>query len=345
MNNKLSVCIVTWNSEKYIEQCVDSLYNQSYLDFELIVVDNASTDRTRENILKLQKKYAFQLLLQEYNTGFCGGHNVGIRVAKGKYYMPLNPDVLLTRDYIETLIKWIEKEKKVGSATGKLLRMNPETKEATGIVDSTGIRFLKNRRSIDRDSGMRDKETKIEAEYVFGASGAVPMYKMEMLQDVLIGEEVFFENFFAYREDVDLAWRAQLRGWKCIYAAKAYAYHVRYNLPERRKEMSPAINMHSVKNRMIMLYQNVTLKEFLLTGYRFLYYDVMILAYVCLKERTSLQALKIIWKERKKIRDRRQLIQTNKKVSYGYLKRWFGEIDSLPMRMENENEKKKNRLE
>src|ERR1022692_3640645 len=96
------------------------------------------------------------------------------------------------------------------------------------------------------------------AEYVFGACAAAALYRREMIDDVSIGGDFFDPDFFAYREDADVAWRAQLLGWRCIYAPSAVGWHVRTVVPGDRRSITPSINMHSVKNRFLMRIKNVT---------------------------------------------------------------------------------------
>jgi GT2 family glycosyltransferase len=113
-------------------------------------------------------------------------------------------------------------------------------------------------RHFDRGWHQRDSGHFAQPEYVFGASAAAALYRREMIEDVS-GRDGFFDpDFFVYREDADVAWRAQLLGWRCLYTPDAEAYHVRSVVPGNRLAVAPAINMHSVKNRFLMRIKNVT---------------------------------------------------------------------------------------
>ncbi|MCO7124179.1 glycosyltransferase family 2 protein [Sporolactobacillus shoreicorticis] len=325
----LTVCIVTWNSQKFIRECLKCLQEQTLNDFELLIIDNASSDRTCD-IIKEEYPLA-KIIKNEKNLGFCGGHNLGISLSEGKFYMPLNPDVFVEKDFLENMLLTIKSKKRVGMVSGKLLRFDLEKKKKTDIIDSTGVYFKKNRRSLDRgaeevDIGQYDKK-----EYVFGASGAAPLYNKQMLQDIRINGEYFLEYFFAYREDVDLAWRAQHRNWQCIYCPSAVAFHVRHNTPLKRNEMSEMVNMHSVKNRILLELQNETRYALFRDGIFFITYDLMIFIAVLLKEKTSLPAFKFIIMNFKYILQVRKQIMSRNLMDSKKMLLWFGRKKSFPI--------------
>ncbi|SFG96327.1 glycosyltransferase family 2 protein [Sporolactobacillus nakayamae] len=325
----LTVCIVTWNSQKYMRRCLRCLREQTMKDFELLIIDNASFDKTLDII---QQEYpTANIVKNDKNLGFCGGHNLGINLSKGDFYMPLNPDVFIEKNFLENMLLAIKSEKRIGMISGKLLRFNPVKNEKTDIVDSTGIYFMKNRRSLDRGAEEKDIGQYNNKEYVFGASGAAPLYNKQMLNDIKINNEYFLEYFFAYREDVDLAWRAQHRNWKCIYCPSAVAFHVRHNTPLKRSEMSVAVNMHSVKNRLLLELQNETWYALLRDGIFIVPYDLMIFIAVLFKERTSLPAFKFIVKNFRKIMWIRRQIMNRNLIDNRKMIQWFGRKKSIPI--------------
>src|SRR4029079_3184163 len=146
-----------------------------------------------------------------------------------------------------------------GTVCGKLLTILstfdlPEKQ----LVDSTGIYFTPMLRHLDRGSQEVDNGHYLNFEYVFGATAAAALYRRSMIEDVAILGEFFDPDFFVYREDADVAWRAQLMGWRCIYTPHAPAHDVR-NVPAGNRRARPAvINMHSVKNRCLMRIKNMT---------------------------------------------------------------------------------------
>src|SRR5437016_6203643 len=105
---------------------------------------------------------------------------------------------------------------------------------------------------LDRGAEELDRGQYDEPAYVFGATGAAALYRRVMIEDISVAGEFYDEDFFSYREDADVAWRAQLRGWRCVYTPRAVAWHVRRVTPSRRRELPLFINWHSVKNRFLM---------------------------------------------------------------------------------------------
>ena len=147
----------------------------------------------------------------------------------------------------------------MGVVCGKLLRAAPDL----GVleqrrIDSTGIHFTPNLRHFDRGWNEPDDGRYGKMEYVFGASAAAALYRRDMIADISLDDGFFDPEFFAYREDADVAWRAQLYGWRCLYVPDAVGYHVRRVVPENRWRTPAVLRMHSVKNRFLMRIKNMT---------------------------------------------------------------------------------------
>src|SRR5204862_304740 len=173
-------------------------------------------------------------------------HNRIIAETRSDYVLVCNPDVVLGPGFVEVLVDALDRDPAAGSATGKLRRLDPAAGtgcEAKRILDTTGIYFTPNQRHLDRGSGEVDAGQYERREYVFGASGAAAFYRRRMLEEVRADQEYFDEAFFAYREDADLAWRAQWLGWRCLYVPEARGFHVWRVLPERRASLPADINM------------------------------------------------------------------------------------------------------
>ena len=173
--------------------------------------------------------------------------------------LTLNPDVLLLPNFIQALVDAGQFDPKIGTVCGKLLTMTSHFEiPEKPVVDSTGIYFNPMLRHLDRGSQEVDNGHYLQYEYVFGATAAAALYRREMIDDIALDGEFFDSDFFVYREDADVAWRAQLMGWKCLYAPYARGYHVRKVLPGNRRALPPEINMHSVKNRFLMRIKNIS---------------------------------------------------------------------------------------
>jgi GT2 family glycosyltransferase len=325
----VTIGIVTWNSANVIEACLASVRGQTYAPITVRVADNASVDDTRARIERLTTPDERQYFTR--NHGFSAAHNALIETSRSDFYLALNPDVVLTPEFVATLVEALARDPRAGSATGKLLRLSPggaapdadahahaEAHTAASdaeadIIDSTGILMLPSQRHLDRGADREDIGQFPCEEYVFGASGAAALYRRAMLEDTKVAEEYFDEDFFAYREDADLAWRAQLLGWSCLYVPDAIARHGRRVTPERRGDLPAAINYYSVRNRFLLRLKNQTAGHALRFLLPAVARDLQVIGYVLLREHESLGALRDVirlwpraWAKRRAIMKRRR---------------------------------------
>ena len=214
MNRELvSVIIPNWNGMKTIEKCLGSVFSQTYTNIEVIVADNDSKDGSADFI---EHEFpGIRLVRNLENKGFPGGNNSAIKIAKGKYYMMLNNDTEMESHCIERCVKTINEAARYGAcATKLLLKDDPDT------IDAAGIAVYRDGISIGR--GRKEKAARYDKkEEVFFASDGACLYRKEMIDDI----GLYDEDFFCYAEETDMGWRAQLRGWKCIYEPEAIVYH------------------------------------------------------------------------------------------------------------------------
>jgi GT2 family glycosyltransferase len=190
-------------------------------------------------------------------------------------------------------------------------------------VDSTGIYFTPNLRHLDRGSLEVDNGHFRAFEYVFGATAAAALYRREMIDDIAINGEFFDSDFFVYREDADVAWRAQLMGWKCLYAPYAKGYHVRKVLPGNRRALPPDINMHSVKNRFLMRIKNISPDLYRRNFFSITARDLVVISCCLLWEHTSLKAFLFLFRNWKSVMAKRREIMRRTKVRDEYMASWF----------------------
>ena len=251
------VSIVTFNSSRYIQRCIEAVLNQRDVVLDVVAVDNASTDDTRRVLRMFGDR--IRIVYNPRNTGFAAAQNQGVRSSTAEWVLTLNPDVLLEPEFVRNLVDAGRLDPGAGAFCGKLLAVGPGFQPLPErLIDSTGIYFTPTARHFDRGWHEPDGPTFDRVEYVFGACAAAALYRRSMIDDVSIDGSLFDPDFFAYREDADLAWRSQLLGWRCIYAPTAVGWHVRGVVPGNRRDVSPAINMHSVKNRFLMRIKNAT---------------------------------------------------------------------------------------
>jgi len=310
---KVSVNVVTFNSAADIAACLTSLQSQMFKDFEVRVLDNASADGTVE----VAKRFNVEIITSSINTGFSKGHNTLIRNSRSDYVLVLNPDTVLGPDFIAEMVKALEARPDAGSASGKLLRMDKTT------LDSTGIIMLRNQRHLDRGAGEPDIGQFDRPEDIFGPSGAAAMYRRTALDSCAVNGEFFDEDFFAYREDADLAWRLQLFGWTSLYVPSAVAQHRRVVTPERRAQLSPIINYHSVKNRFLLRINNMPGEMYRRNFWPVTLRDCMVVGYVLAREWSSLPALIYVIRHFPRLWKKRRLIQARVCVPASAVERWF----------------------
>ncbi|TXK76903.1 glycosyltransferase family 2 protein [Paenibacillus sp. N3.4] len=314
---KVSVHIVTYNSSDHIDDCLEAVLRQSYPIEQIVVIDNASKDNTIENLSKWIDKV--QVIQNATNNGFAGGHNQAIRMTETDYCLVLNPDVVLDPDYILNTIKSLTIHNQAGSATGKLLfKANPNH------IDSAGLIINKARRAFDRGANQTSDHFQ-QSEEVFGVSGAAAMYSRHMINDISLNGEFFDEDFFAYKEDVDIAWRAQLHGWKSFYEPSAIAYHERGWKEGSRLSKPLFVRRLSYINRYKMMMKNDHLSMVLKHIIPLFIYEVLSFAYALVREPKLLAAWSSFFRSYKDLRQKRSMVQGKRKVSIDELYRWFSE--------------------
>lgn len=298
----VSVILVTWNGRKYLSEALSSLYKQTYTPLEIILIDNASTDGTVDYV-EIEHP-GVVLIKNPENYGFCKANNQGIHLSNGGYILLMNPDVRLKEDFIEKMVRAAESEEKIGMVSGKLLNAKDPT-----FIDTTGIVLEKTRRAFDRGQGELDLGQYNQQEEVFGASAAACLCKREMLEAIKVQGEYLDELFFAYKEDVDLSWRARLSGWKCIYTPDAVGYHDRTWSMGNRNWIPPWIRQHSLKNRYLMLIKNDRWSEIRSCLKELLWYELKSLGYILFVEPHLLKALFRVLQLLPRTLEKRRIIQ------------------------------------
>jgi GT2 family glycosyltransferase len=227
-------------------------------------------------------------------------------------------------DFIQALVDAGQVDPKAGSVCGKLLTISPSFDlPEKQLVDSTGIYFTPMLRHLDRGSQEVDNGHYLKFEYVFGATAAAALYRRQMIDDISIDNEFFDPDFFVYREDADVAWRAQLMGWRCVYTPNARGYHVRAVLPGNRSALPPIINMHSVKNRFLMRIKNMTPDLYRRNWWSITSRDLMVVGACVLKEWSSLKAFAYVVGNYKRVWSKRQEIMRRRRAKDDYMASWF----------------------
>lgn len=216
--SEISIVIPTFNSKEFIKPCLESLYAQNYQNLEVIVIDNGSKDGT---VSFIKENYSHIILIDnEQNFGAAKGRNQGIEIASGNWIVTLDCDTILEKNFLNKIAETIKiVPGNVGMIQPKIMNLDKKT------IYSYGICLSWLRRFYDIGKGKIDTGRFSKSKYVFGACSAAAVYKKQMLEEIKENTGYFDERFFFLVEDVDLAWRAQKRGWKALFLPQTVCYH------------------------------------------------------------------------------------------------------------------------
>jgi GT2 family glycosyltransferase len=305
---KVAVVIPNWNGAHDLHLCLDSLLQQTLLP-HIIVVDNGSTDNS---LALLKDSYkTVEVIKLHKNHGFAGGVNPGIKktIADGYEYIALlNNDAVANKHWVKHLSDFLDENSKVGIVTSKIYDQHKKLLDSTGDIYTVwGLAFPRGRGEPANDK--YDKHTKI-----FGASGGASLYRAEMFNEV----GLFDEDFFAYYEDVDISFRAQLAGWEIAYEPNAIVYH---QIGATSSKIKDFAIYQTLKNYPQLLWKNVPLKLMPKIFPRFVIAYLMIWGRAILRGKIwastkGVVASIILWP--KKL-GQRYKIQKNRRVSTGYI--------------------------
>ena len=290
----------------FIKECLYTLQRQSFTEYSTILVDNGSSDGSVDLIR--EKFPEVKIFALNKNLGFAGGNNVALKMISTKYVAVLNNDAIADADWLSNLIAGLEEHPEAGFAASKMLFYHqPERIDRAGDVYTTaGTALLRGRGRPSREYDRR--------EYVFGACAGAALYRTSMLQDI----GLFDNDFFLLYEDVDLSFRAQLRGYKCIYVPEAVVYHVGSG---SIGEDTPKSVYYSHRNLEWVYIQNTPDGLFTKTILPHLIYDLAALMFFTAKGRGGvyLKAKFDAIRGIKSALEKRRIVQENKKVSDRYI--------------------------
>ena len=245
----VSIVIPNYNGEQYLKACLEKLYEYTTLEIEVIIVDNGSTDSKYEWIKNFPSIIWKQL---DNNYGFSKAVNEGIRIAKGKFVVLLNNDTQICVGFIEELKKVIEQQDTIFSVSSKMIQYhNPN------YIDDVGDEYNLFGYASQRGHG-KSVDCYNESSRIFSSCGGAAIYRKELLEQI----GFFDENFFAYLEDVDLGYRANINGYKNVYCPKAMVYHV--GSATTGEGMSPLKVYLSARNNIYLIYKNMPIIQLLI---------------------------------------------------------------------------------
>jgi len=241
----ISAIVLNWNGKRFLKECFDSLLDQAVKDYELIMVDNGSTDGSVEF---MKDNYPqVKLVLLESNIGFCRAMNAGIKKAKGEYISLFNNDVVVDKDWVGVMGAALKDNPQAGICASKVLFYKEPQK-----INSAGDTFDISAEAHNRGFGQSDNGRFDKKEFVFSATAAACIYRRTMLDEIGLFDEDFFNTY----EDVDLSFRAHLRGWRCLYVPEAA---VRHHWLGTIGHYSPMNIFYMSKNNLNILVKNMPL--------------------------------------------------------------------------------------
>lgn len=280
-NELISVLIVAGGKGSYLKTCLDSVGSQTHLALEVIVIDNSLDLGFSRQIRSLYQGIKLYSSLQ--NLFYCQALNIGIEMAKGDFILCLNDDITLDKDFIKEALRGFRVNPEVGMVSGKILRQDKTT------IDSAGLFLSYHRCAKERGYGTRDKGQFEKQRYVFGVNGAAAFYRRTTLEDIKERDEYFDSRFHIFYEDLDVAWRAQRRGWKAYYIPSAVAYHVRGGTVRAangigksyaRRYLNDELHLDLIKNRYLVIIKNESALGLLLCLAGIFSYDFVMWGYI-----------------------------------------------------------------
>ena len=297
---KISVIVVNWNGQRFLQDCLGSLSRQTYANREIILVDNGSTD---SSVSYVREKFPDVKIVElRGNTGFTGGNTEGLKAADGDFVALVNNDTRADDRWLENLLEPMRRDPRVGICASKLL-----FDKGLGI-NSAGDGLTTAAVGFNRGLGA-ERALFADAEFVFGACGAAVLYRRKMLDEIGFLDE----DFFLYDEDTDLSFRAQLAGWKCAYAPDAIMRH-KANATAGR--LSDTHVYYHTRNLEFVWIKNMPFALVLRFAHHKLLQEIGSFGYLCLRhgkwapyfkaKRDALRMLPLMWKKRQAIQARRR---------------------------------------
>lgn len=261
-----SFIIVNWNGEAYIRECLDSFAHQSAKDFEIILVDNCSTDNS---VAFVRQHFPDVVLVElDQNYGFAGGNNRGYQYATGEYIALVNNDVVLCREWLARMTEALEADEQTGCCASKIIITGTDKIDSIGDIFTSAFSGTKQGEFESAQNFQTSKP-------MHGACAAAAIYKRKIIEQV----GFFDEDFFLNHEDTDLNMRIWLAGWKCLFVPEAIAYH---QVNRTIGTMSYTSVYHFSRNSLWVWVKNTPLCFLLLYIPQRITYEVFAFALFCL---------------------------------------------------------------
>ena len=352
---KITIGLLVWNGAKYLPALFESLKKQTFQNFELVVVDNGSSDGSlqiissnchpRENgdlpqevadsHFRGNDKVECMFIQNPTNIGFSAGHNQIFALSNSPYYLALNQDIYLAPDCLEKLVAFVDTHPEAASVAPKLLHWNfnnnksPSPQAENSNIDSLGVKILRNRRAVDikNATGYMLQVACLE---VFGLSAACALYRRSAIEHA---DGLFDPDYFAYKEDVDLAYRLRSAGFKSFTLLDTTAWHDRTGADSgqstdtaqalNKKNQPRLVKYYSYRNHLITLFKNEYWQNLTLDFIWILWYEWKKFVYFLIFDRAVLKGLYDIWNMRKDLKIKRLKIASLRKADWRQIRQSF----------------------
>lgn len=309
---KVSILITNYNGSVFILPCLESLAEQSFRDFEIIFIDNNSTDdsliKANEVIKELSFKFPISIITLHKNLGFTGGNTEGFRSSRAEYIALLNNDTEVDRIWLQEFVNTMDSNPEVGICASKLLIYGTQT------IDSAGDGYATTLKGYKRGEGESSGKYRND-EFIFGACAGAALYRRKMLDEI----GFFDEDFFLIHEDTDLNLRAQLSGWKVKYVPSAVVHHkVRSTIGH----MSDIAVYYTLRNSEFVRIKNIPLPVFFRYLPEYLLGQIFEFFYFGIKHRKVhlyLKAKRDVLMSFRRMMKKRKEVMKLKKVENAYL--------------------------
>lgn len=324
MNLLVSVVLLNWNGDRHIHRCLEHVFAQTYTSLEVIVVDNASTDGSFDQIKRIYGSKC-TYIENSKNLGYAIGMNQGIRVANGEFVIPLNQDVCLHEHFIEECVARIQPDNEIGAIGGRVYawvgdNLTSELRKGEGEKS-----FLRKRFQVYAGQQV-DEET-----WVFGPAGSFPFLRMKMLLDVQATSGDFYdESFVTGWEDTDLWFRMQLRGWRCLFLPSAYGWHVGSgSVGGKDTFFSKPLDYRTriLRNRLFTIAKNLPTPVLLGLSPYLIFTEIAMVPYFIVRSPTSVLAFLSAWLQffgaARRVMLKREKIQQSAVLGSAHVKRFF----------------------
>ncbi|HWA64342.1 MAG TPA: glycosyltransferase [Candidatus Paceibacterota bacterium] len=257
----ISVQLAVLNGETYIRHCLDALASQrvDWGRVEILILDNGSTDRTREIIEYWQSEFGNQapvaFIKSAQNHGMWGGQELLLKHSRGAYVVFLSADVMLEENFLARALEIMDADERVGGLQAKIYQYAAADLAARSdalpreIIDTCGFQIERSRRVTNIGHGQSDGERFNTYCEIFGVEGAVPVFRRGALESIHILGEIADHDLFWYAEDLDVAWRIRIAGWKQVYDPRIIAWHDRQTTKSHARGLVSSVRRLDVRRR------------------------------------------------------------------------------------------------